>query len=391
MKPQERFITTKTGLNKMQNIFSRLYPVQIAYLIATYFTNALLLLWFSRMGISHREMIVFYLMIYALAVISIAAFRSIKPKQYFIIGIGTNIAMFAVYASFFKKELLYLMPFLYAPVFLFFWINYNIAFFKSIDSEKKATGSALYAFAFSILSGIMPIAAGYAAVKLGMPAVFWIGAAVMAIALLLSFRIKTDAVHYRISNCLKCIKGVRTLIFLEGFWEHTTFIAIPLISLFFINEELKLGAYLSYLGLTGAFASIFMARFSDKAKKRKEFILPLAMALAVATMLVSFGSNIYLWIAFTGLLYLISPALKPFQTTVVLDNAKCGMHELMIAREFLLNLGRFCGILVFIAAISLGITKGSIFIAAIAMAFYPLVMKWKGHYRNSQMPAACQR
>lgn len=366
----------------MQGLFSKLYPVQVSYLIATYFTNALLLLWFSRMGISHKEMIIFYLMIYALAVISIGIFKSINPKPYFMIGIGANIAMFVVYAAVFRKELLFLMPLLYAPVFLFFWINYNIAFFSGIEPEKKATGSALYAFAFSLLSAIMPIIAGYTAVKLGMPAVFWIGAAVMAVALMLSFRIKADEVHYRISNCLKCIKGVRTLIFLEGFWEHTTFVAIPLISLFFINEELKLGAYLSYLGLTGAVASIFMARFSDKIKKRKEFILPLAIALGIATMLVSFGSNIYLWIAFTGLLYLISPALKPFQTTVALDNAKCGIDELMIAREFLLNFGRLCGILVFAAAISFGITKGSIFIAAIAMAFYPLVMKWKGHYKN---------
>ncbi|MDI6738177.1 MAG: MFS transporter [Nanoarchaeota archaeon] len=370
----------------MNSSIRRLYPIQVAYLIAVYFTNALLLLWFLKMGIAHMEMAVFYLLIYALALVFIACFRSIKPRLYFIIGIGANIALFVVYAAFFSKELLYFMPFLYAPAFLFFWINYNIAFFKGIEPEKKATGSALYVFAFSLLSAIMPIIAGYTAVKLGMPAIFWISAVIMVVALLLSFRIKAEEVHYRISNCLKCIKGVKTLIFLEGFWEHTTFIAIPLISLFFINEELKLGAYLSYLGLTGAVASIFMAKISDRAKKRKEFIFPLAIALAIATMLVSFGSNIYLWVIFTGLLYLISPALKPFQTTVALDNAKCGIHELMIAREFLLNLGRFCGVLVFIAAIFLGITKGSIFIAAIAMAFYPLVMKWKGHYRTK--PAA---
>ncbi|MFA5888137.1 MAG: hypothetical protein WC852_05505 [Candidatus Nanoarchaeia archaeon] len=367
----------------MQGLFSRLYPVQITYLISVYFTNALLLLWFSRMGISHKEIIIFYLLMYGLAVASIAIFRSIQPRAYFVIGICANIALFVIYAFFFKKEFLYLMSLLYAPVFLFFWINYNIAFFRGIDSNKKATGSALYAFAFSLLSAIMPILAGYTAVKFGMPAVFCIGAAVMAVTLLLSFRIKAETVHYRILNCLKCIKGVRTLIFIEGFWEHTTFVAIPLISLFFINEEIKLGAYLSYLGLTGAIASIFMAKFSDKVNKRKEFIFPLAIALAIATMLVCFGSNIYLWVAFTGLLYLISPALKPFQTTVVLDNAKCGMHELMIAREFLLNLGRFCGIIVFFALTALGMTKGSIFIAAIAMAFYPFVMKWKGHYRNT--------
>lgn len=362
-------------------MFSRIYPVQIFYLIAVYFTNALLLLWFSKMGISHEEMIVFYLMIYALAVITIGIFRSINPRPYFIIGIGANIAMFVVYAAFFKKELLFLMPLLYAPIFLFFWINYNIAFFTGVEPEKRATGSALYAFAFSLLSAIIPVTAGYTAIKLGMPAVFWIGAAVMAVALLLSLRIKAEKVKYKIANCLKCIKGVKTLIFLEGFWEHTTFVAIPLISLFFISEELKLGAYLSYLGLTGAVASIFMAKFSDKVKKRKEFIFPLAIALAIATMLVSFGSNIYLWVAFTGLLYLISPALRPFQTTIALDNAHCSIRELMIAREFLLNFGRLCGILVFAAAVVFGITKGSIFIAGIAMAFYPFLMKRKGHYR----------
>ena len=75
------------------------------------------------------------------------------------------------------------MSLLYAPVFLFFWINYNIAFFRGIDSNKKATGSALYAFAFSLLSAIMPVLAGYTAVKFGMPAVFYIGAAVMAVTL----------------------------------------------------------------------------------------------------------------------------------------------------------------------------------------------------------------
>ena len=50
----------------MQGLFSRLYPVQITYLISVYFTNALLLLWFSRMGISHREILIFYLLMYAL-------------------------------------------------------------------------------------------------------------------------------------------------------------------------------------------------------------------------------------------------------------------------------------------------------------------------------------
>lgn len=364
----------------MQKLFSRLYPIQVAYLFAVAFTNAMLLLWFQKEGASYSGIILFYIIIYATAVASIAAFRSIRPRLFFILGIICNMAIFAIYAFGFKKEYLPFIALLYGPLFVLFWINYNILFFGNIDPDKKAFSSAVYAFAFSLLSTVTPIMAGFTASKAGMQAVFIIGIAFMAIALLLSARIGEKRSYYNLRISLKCIKGVKTIIFIEGFWEHITFVAIPLLSLFFIQNELGLGAYLSYLGLTGAVASLVIARISDRIKKRRAFIRILAVSLAIATMLLIFGSNIYLWIIFTGIIYLIAPALKPFQTTVSLDNVKCGMRELMIGREFMLNLGRLCGICLFLMSMAFGMKYGSIFLAAIAMMAYPVVMKMKGHY-----------
>ena len=56
------------------------------------------------MGISHREILIFYLLMYGIAVASIAIFRSIQPRAYFVIGICANIALFVIYAFFFKKN-----------------------------------------------------------------------------------------------------------------------------------------------------------------------------------------------------------------------------------------------------------------------------------------------
>ena len=41
---------------------------------------------------------------YGFAVASIAIFRSIQPRAYFVIGICANIALFVIYAFFFKKN-----------------------------------------------------------------------------------------------------------------------------------------------------------------------------------------------------------------------------------------------------------------------------------------------
>jgi predicted MFS family arabinose efflux permease len=291
-----------------------------------------------------------------------------------------NIVIFAIYAFSFRKEYLPLIALLYGPMFILFWINYNILFFSSINSEKKAFGSAIYAFAFSFLATLVPIISGFTASRYGMKPIFMAGIAAMIIAMFLALRIKAPTLHYRIYNSIKCIKGVRLIIFLEGFWEHLTFVAIPLLALFFIKEEVSMGAYLSYLGLIGAAASLIIAKISDRAKKRWQFIRILGVSLGIATMFLVFSKNIYLWVAFTGLLYLISPALKPFQTTVALDNLKCGMHDLMVAREFMLNLGRLSGILVFLVFMLLGIKYGSIFVAGLAMLAYPLVVKRRGYY-----------
>lgn len=366
----------------MQGLFSKLYPIQLIYLFAVYLTNAMLLLWFQKQGVTYIGMALFFLVIYSSGLASMALLKSIRPRLFFVLGIMCNITVFAVFGFYFKVEYLPLIALLYGPMFILFWINYNVIFFSNIDTEKRAFSSAIYAFAFSFLSTVVPLVSGIAASRYGMKSIFIAGILAMIIAILLSLRIKAPTLHYRIYNSIKCIKGVRLLIFLEGFWEHLTFVAIPLLALFFIKDEMGMGAYLSYLGLTGAVASLVITKISDRKKNRRFFIRTLALSLAFATMLLVFSKNIYLWIAFTGLLYLLAPALKPFQTTVVLDNMKCGMHELMVAREFMLNLGRFLGVCAFLASLMLGFKFGSIFIAALAMLAYPFVLRARGYYEQ---------
>lgn len=366
----------------MNEALKRLYPVQAFYLSGVYLFSSLLLLWFYKLGLSFGQMIAYYIILYLIGMATIALVRKIRSKPFMAIGILFQMVIVSIYVFGFRKEYLPLVGILTGPIFLFFWVSYNVQFFGNIDNKKRAFSSAMYNFAFCFLSTFMPLAAGFIAFKFGMHYVFVISFVLLATALLLALRTANTKFAYKLMDALHCAKGVRRLIFLEGFWEHTTFIAIPLISIFFIKDELHLGAYLAYLGLIGAIASLVMAKVSDRLKKRGTFLYPLAFIVAALTFSLVFARSILPWVVLTGLLYLANPALKPFQTAVALDNAKCNTQSLMIAREFMLNFGRMTGTVSFAIFMFFGMKEMTFALAAVAMLAYLFVIRMKGYYRN---------
>jgi len=277
----------------------------------------------------------------------------------------------------FKPSYLFLVPLFVGPVFFLFWVVFNIAYFKMISHDHRA----LYYASSPVLSAVLPIAAGLLATKYSMNAVFFVGALFFLFAAVAAITLKNSTINYRFKDAFKSVKGVRTLCFVQGFWEVTAVIAIPLVTLYFIRNELAFGAFLSYLGIFGIIAALVMAKMSDKSKKRTLFIYPLVVVLAILTTSLFFARSFWLWGVFLGLFYFVMQMANPFFVTVVLDRAKHDIANSMIAREFMLNLGRFFGTAVLLFCVSvLNEEYAFFFVSGVALLFYPAILYFKRLY-----------
>jgi len=258
-------------------------------------------------------------------------------------------------------------------IIFFFWTPYNIRYFTFSHRMNRATSAGHFVIVGPILNTFIPFISGLIISRLGPKYIISISTILMLFLLYKGSKLPKLNISYSFADIMKKSDGLRLLKFIQGIWEVASMLT-PLYALIFLTGELAYGGFLSYLGLVGVIATLFITKFSDIQQKRLKFFLPLVISLGLITLALSFMDTLIFFAITAGLLGIIRTLTYPFFFAVLLDKIEDKAVG-MIVREFMLNAGRVIGVGVFLISIFFtGSMKLGFFILGITLLIYPVIL-----------------
>jgi hypothetical protein len=281
----------------------------------------------------------------------IAVMRRARAKISFSVAFGAKIAAYLV-AVFCLSP--WTMGFIYisnALVLVFFWIPYNLEFFSFATERNRAYSGSIAIAIYPLVGLVVPPLAGYVWSRHGFTTNITVSIAILTASIAYMWvnkAIKLRRFDYSIKASAKSLRRYRTLFFLQGVWEASSFIGVPLLTLVFMRTELELGFFLSYLGALSIISTIALSRLSDRKGTRTAFIYPALFITGAATISLFFAGTVFWWLVLVGVASFMGVLTTPFLIAVALDAGVTGIN-MWAGRELLLNLGRsFGGILLYV-------------------------------------------
>jgi hypothetical protein len=325
--------------------FRRIYLMQVLLAVADAFALNFMALYLVSLGYRLDQIILAAALGFSLPVFLICLMRSARAKISFSVAFAAKITAYLIALFCLSPST---MKFIYisnALVLVFFWIPYNLEFF-SFATEKTRAYSGSIAIAIYPLVGLaVPVLAGYTSHSHGFTTNMVISVSILSgsiVYMLFNRAIKFRRFDYSIGDSLRSLIRYRTLFFLQGLWEASSFIGIPLLTLLFVRTEVTLGLFLSYLGALSVVSTIMLSRLSDRRGSRAAFIYPALIATGAATISLYFAGTFFWWVLFVGVVNFMGVLTTPFLIAVALDAKVTGIN-MWAGRELLLNLGRSIG------------------------------------------------
>jgi hypothetical protein len=356
--------------------FTLLFVFYVSYLWFVSIGTSILPTHFLSQKLSFSEMILGFALRFAVPIILLFFIKNLSAKKSWFIALISTISYILLSISIQTKLQFYLASAIGGTTLFFFYLCYNIAYFENISKERRGRGGALMFIVPSTIGILAPSLAGFLGQK-NMLYVWIISIISFFISLSFLYFQNDFKISLNIKEAIREIKETKILIFLEGIWSVLSNGVIPIFTLYFIKSPLKYGFYLSYLALISIVVSFVIGKVSDKINKRTMFVIPLALALAVATfMFTILKLNLTNWIILTGIVKFIEPLFFSTSISLLVDNHD--VRPLMSGRELMLSSGRVTGLLLVFVSFSLERSPFYIFIIlGSAMLTYSILLFWK--------------
>lgn len=235
---------------------------------------------------------------------------------------------------------LYSSALLTGSMLVFFWVPYEILYFR--EQSRHGTSSAWYFSTGAISSVITPLIAGLVADTFGYTALFSLAALMMIIPLGLAWQLPDQPIHESLWSSLPAVKGIKHLLFLDGFLLSASMCLLGLSLLTFTKTATQFGAVSSVVTLAATLLSFVAAKASDQDQHRWTWIAGTGLTSAVTLIMLGWQTSFWwfslLLILYTSLRTLAQPIVNALPMDLQPDHTK-----LYIARQFVLNVGRVIG------------------------------------------------
>jgi hypothetical protein len=356
----------------------QIFNIQKLFTAFELFAFSMLLVHFKR-HFGFEQIIIGYVVLFATPLPFIFLARKIRTRPFLVTAFAIRLVCTFVYLVRPSLPLMFLYYFANGLVIFFFWVPYNIRYFLLSHTGNRATRAGHLIVVGPILNTFVPLASALVIARLGIPYLVGASTALAVILIYAASRLPGMDIPYQFREVLRRSRGLRFLKFIQGIWEAGN-MAIGLYGLLFLTGEIEFGTYLSYLGLVGVVGALIISRFSDKQARRLKYFFPFVTALALLTMSLSSAGTLGRWALLSGLVGIASTMTYPFLFAVVLDKIEDKAAG-MIAREFMLNVGRVCG---YLAMLVLMVTTGSMrwwfLFTGAALLVYPVLLLTKKLY-----------
>lgn len=352
---------------------------------ASSFSGSLLVFWLSKNNFGFSDLIIYLLLTFFVALIGILYLpkKKISVKKAIFWGIIFNLSYVLVLVKIFHPIQLYISAILSGLNVIYFWISYNIMYFKYSSEEKRGLNSGIYYLIAPIISVTLQPLAGVVAEKIGFSVMFVIGLSMYLIPLFLIRYLPEFKFDLNVKKELSRSKFNWTMLF-HGMASRVNYSLLGVFTLFFMVTPISFGSFFGYLALVAAVASVINGYISDKLKNRKYFFYLFSTFAVVSFLPLAFVKDPYYWSLFAGICNLCFYLANPFWVTYSLDHYKnIGVEKTMIIREIYLNLGYvFNLMIVFLIFYFTKSAKISLITVSVVCCLLPFVSYLQGVYRN---------
>lgn len=358
----------------LEKPFSRVLLVYILWTACWIFGGSFFEVYFLHLGMSFQDIFLAECFWFVASMFTIPLVKRFKARDSMVVGIAAGLL---------SSALLFFLPgqpwtafpfrFMVGLTHIAFWIPLNTMYYelRKESKDENAFLGALYYALTPILSLFLPAVGGLAAASFGYSALFMISMACFAITGVAAWMlVENKPYSYDLGNALRSISGLRSIIFLEGFSAAIIInVTLAIMPLIYITEPLQFGIFLSASTVFAVAASVFTARISDKAQRRREFLLPVVFLFGASTILMAFTHDFLTFFLCLGIVSFFSRIFFPLPLALLVDNSK-NILDSMVGREFMLNFGRLTGAVVaYLAYLYTGFT-GVLVIEGLAMVLY---------------------
>jgi len=323
-----------------------------------------------------------FLLAEGLGCLAVAVYIALRKKVttgrdiqagFVIFGIGLAVLLFP-----FSRFLFFAYAIFRVLGVIMFYIPYNIVLFENHNKEKSLQTMTHY-WIVGILSGIVgPLIGAYLFVHAGIFAFICIALIVLFGGIMYSRIVENRVYPYTFSDLVKRTATLRSIIMVDGALHKVSAI-IMIFALVYFNTEFTYGGFLSFVSFVALFFMTYIAKVSDKNKKRMEFIWPLSLLLAGITTLFGFFHTGLAFVTLTILLRIFSMLVEPLRSTILLDSK--GSDALnWISREFWLNIGRATIFLVSFVFLKINNPTLVFLFCASLHALFPFLVHYKRIY-----------
>ncbi|MFH0863264.1 MAG: MFS transporter [Candidatus Altiarchaeota archaeon] len=362
--------------------FISIYLNQILYMFPAIFAWGFIYFYFIKEGFSVQDILLFRLASWVSAALIVLIVRRFFTMRYMAAGFfAFALEMMAVPYLENSAQLILLGVFdgLTSPLY---WVPYNILYFRIRKGAKSAYLAGLIFLISPALGIFAPLLGGLIAERYGFTPLFFAGAAVLVLPGIHYGRQASERIDIGLRRAWSAGKGIRSLVFIQGFFHGVDWVCVPIITLVYITSAVSYGGFFSIIAVAGAAATLYFCRLSDVSGNRVDYLYPSIVMTAAATILSAYASDPVNWFIVRAVVGFFVAVANPFTTSLVLDKVR-STEDAMYLREIILNTGRAFGVAAILACHLLFSNIQYAFIpAGLLLLAYPLIVEYKRLYKG---------
>jgi predicted MFS family arabinose efflux permease len=360
--------------------FRNAYILVVIFLLGVTLGWNLIYVFLRDMGFGTGEMLVFAASNYAVFLVLSLVVKRLSANRSIKFSFAVRAVSFLILIAVFSHLQIYVAGILTGFITMFYWLPFNVKTYTATAKNESAFKAGMVSIVTPMLTAIITIAGAGLVASYGYSMLFISGAFIFGLAYFFvdrsgpTFEMKLD-----IKKGMASMGRMKSLFFVQGFWEGMFWFMIPIITLSYTQSVTMFGAFLTYVALFSIAATLFVTRLSDKKRNRKAFIVPIFLLTALFVVVSYFTTDLLTWTLVNSGIAFFAAMMAPFMGAVLRDKIK-DVHNGIFGREILLNAGRFAGCAAIGILILLGQFRVSLILAALTICVYVFLILRKKIY-----------
>ncbi len=326
-----------------------LIAVQSILAFAVTLASSFSLIYYLRNGFSVAVAITYLLGVFAVALAlasTVHKWMVNTPRTAMSVGLGALVSFYCTLWLALSLWTIYLASILYGIYIALFWIPFNALTVRETSKENRCGTVGTVGFFWPIINVFAPLLGGMLIANVGYGAIFSIAMTTIAANIALILSVKSFGVPMDVSSKLtgdRYPASFRWAVISQGVYDGVLWTCTSVVTFFMLQQEIAVGAALSFFAIFGAAMSLGLGFVSDK-KGKREYFIQLGVALAVPFLIASaISSNYVQYTIAVSLMNLGLPLIGTFLMGLAVDKMEHSRIDAIVLRERYLNTGRLIG------------------------------------------------